>query len=92
MKYLKKLRLTDSIIVDVRSSAEFSTGSFMGAINIPLDELEERLDELEGENQIIVYCRSGSRSEMAKNILELNGYDNVINGININNLTSIINN
>ncbi|HPW94280.1 MAG TPA: rhodanese-like domain-containing protein, partial [Fibrobacteraceae bacterium] len=69
------------IIVDVRTSREFARGAYPNAINIPLDELEERIDEFGPlTRKITVYCASGARSEYAKEILERNGFTNVING------------
>lgn len=69
------------IIVDVRTSREFARGAYPNAINIPLDELEERIDEFGPlTRKITVYCASGARSEYAKEILERKGFTNVING------------
>lgn len=68
------------IILDVRTEEEFITGHIMNAINIPVDELEYRIEELEDKESIIlVYCKSGNRSVMACEILEENGYMNVYN-------------
>lgn len=75
-----------AFIVDVRTPSEFATGSFAGAVNIPLNEVENRLDEFKGKENIIVFCRSGNRSGKAKNILEANGFKNVTNGINQSNM------
>ncbi|PIE50450.1 MAG: sulfurtransferase [Flavobacteriales bacterium] len=71
-----------AFIVDVRTPIEFRSGSFKGAVNIPLNQLESRLEEFKGKQNIIVFCRSGNRSGKAKNILEQNGFTNVTNGIN----------
>lgn len=70
----------NTIIIDVRTPQEFSSGAIDGAVNIPVDELENRLDEVSGYNQIVVYCRSGARSTKAKTILDNAGYKNVVNG------------
>lgn len=75
-----ELPYADSFLVDVRTPEEFSEGSVKGAVNIPLNEIEIRLDEFKGKRQIVVFCRSGSRSTEAKNILESNGIVNVVNG------------
>jgi len=56
-------------LVDVRTPEEYAAGFVAGAINIPLDELSARLDELPTDVPIIVYCRSGSRSAQAATIL-----------------------
>src|SRR5262245_49859038 len=58
-------------LVDVRSKAEFAAGHPSPAINIPVQELEQRLGELEKKDQtIIVYCQSGVRSARAARILK----------------------
>lgn len=69
------------LIVDVRTREEYNHGAYPDAINIPLDELMERLDEL-GDNvdrEIVVYCASGARSAYAQRILMQLGYANVHN-------------
>ena len=70
------------IVVDVRTPEEFEDGAYPNAINIQLDELMERLEEL-GDNtarEIIVYCASGARSAYAQRSLTQVGYSNVKNG------------
>lgn len=78
----EQIDFENAYIVDVRTPQEFGSGHYEGAINIPLSTLEGHLDEFEGKEQIVVYCRSGARSGNAKKILENAGYTNVINGIN----------
>jgi len=70
----------NSFLVDVRTPAEFAEGSVKGAVNIPLDILSSELFRFKNKDSIIVFCRSGSRSAMAKSILESNGFKNVVNG------------
>ena len=70
------------LVVDVRTAEEFEDGAYPEAINIPLDELMERLDEL-GDNaarEIVVYCATGARSAYAQRMLMQVGYANVKNG------------
>lgn len=62
-----------AFLVDVRTPAEFSAGSVKGAVNIPLDKVPSQLSKFKGKKNIIVFCRSGSRSGQAKSILENNG-------------------
>jgi len=72
------------VVIDVREPEEFASGHVDGAINIPPSILmsdQNRLDEIHKDSNIIVYCKTGSRSNMAKNILVQMGYKNVINGI-----------
>ena len=71
-----------ALMVDVRTPEEFASGSVKGAINIPLNEVESRINEFKGKPGVVVFCRSGNRSGQAKEILENNGIKNVINGIN----------
>lgn len=67
-------------LVDVRSKAEFASGHVKGSVNLPLDTLAANLGKLKGKDNIIVFCRSGNRSSMAKSLLEQNGFKNVVNG------------
>ena len=77
---LKESIENGAFLVDVRTPMEFLMGSAKGSINIPLDELEEHLDAFKEKNGIVVFCRSGARSEEAKMILESYDFINVING------------
>jgi rhodanese-related sulfurtransferase len=52
-----RLRSSQAILLDVRPAAEYQNGHLPGAISIPLDELERRLDELPRNRRIVVYCR-----------------------------------
>lgn len=65
------------LIVDVRKSAEYAIAHIPGAINIPHTELSERLDEIRGENGVLIYCFNGSRTREAEHILYENNIDNV---------------
>jgi rhodanese-related sulfurtransferase len=67
-------------LVDVRTPEEFAAGSVKGAVNIPLDEVESRITEFQGKEEIVVFCRSGNRSAQAISILAANGITNVTNG------------
>jgi NADPH-dependent 2,4-dienoyl-CoA reductase/sulfur reductase-like enzyme/rhodanese-related sulfurtransferase len=69
------------IIVDVRTRGEFAGGAYPGAVNIELDQLQSRLNELGDKSRdITVYCASGARSAYAQRILMQMGYTNVKNG------------
>lgn len=67
----------EHVLVDVRTESEFASGYIEGAINIPVQELAQRLDELPADATIIVYCRSGNRSTQASNILSDAGYTSI---------------
>jgi len=70
-----------ALIVDVRSAEEYQGGHFPGALNVPLDEIGARTAELGGKDEpIVVYCRSGRRSAVAKQTLEKAGFTNIVNG------------
>ncbi|MGB5191358.1 MAG: rhodanese-like domain-containing protein [Polyangiales bacterium] len=67
-----------ALLVDVRSEGEYADGGIEGSINIPIQELASRMDELGDKNrEIVVYCQSGGRSAMAKRLLESNGFSKV---------------
>ncbi len=57
------------LVVDVRVPAEFGVAHIPGAINIPLAEIEERLDEFKHDNGVLIYCINGSRTRQAEAIL-----------------------
>lgn len=64
-------------MIDVRTPEEFNSGHIAGAINIPVQELSERLSEVPDDKEIVVYCRSGNRSATASDILTNGGYEGV---------------
>ncbi len=71
----------DALVVDVRTPGEYAGGHYHGAINIPLSQLRSRMSELGPKNRhIIVYCRSGSRSAVARRILVRAGFSKVEDG------------
>ena len=63
------------ILLDVRTPREYARGHFDGAINIPVDELRDRMDEIERGKPIYVNCQSAIRSYIACRILSQNGFD-----------------
>ena len=67
------------VIVDVRSPEEFMGGTAPGAINIPVSILPVRVNELDSDKHILVFCRSGARSAQAKMFLNGLGFDKVQN-------------
>jgi rhodanese-related sulfurtransferase/predicted transcriptional regulator len=54
---LKRLRTSHVVLIDVRPAEEFDAGHIEGAVSIPLDELDERLEELPVDSEIVAYCR-----------------------------------
>ncbi len=79
-----------AFLVDVRTSAEFASGTVKGAVNIPLDKIPNQLAKFKDKKHIIVFCRSGNRSSQAKSILERNGFTNVTNGGTWNNVNQFV--
>lgn len=83
-------QLRQAMVVDVRSPEEFKAGHFPGAVNIPLDQIASVAPKLKIERQqIVVYCRSGRRSDAAKKQLRELGVS-VKNGINQATLEKIL--
>lgn len=69
----------NAILLDVRTEDEYTRGKIKGSINIPLDELEEKVESIipDKSENIYVYCLSGSRSAIAVEIIKNLGYKNV---------------
>lgn len=65
------------VILDVRTVQEFEDGHVEGAINMPVDDLEQRLEELDRNDEMLVYCRTGNRSTRAVQILRENGFNKI---------------
>ncbi|MBR2619430.1 MAG: FAD-dependent oxidoreductase [Firmicutes bacterium] len=63
------------VLLDCRTPEEYSYGHMEGFINIPVDELRSRIDELPKGKPVYVHCQSGLRSYIACRILEGNGFD-----------------
>jgi phage shock protein E len=81
----------DRIIIDVREPIEFKMGHVRGAINLPPSKLmtgAEKIQNVPKDTKLILYCLSGSRSNVAINILKDLGYTNLVNGINKSHVTA----
>jgi rhodanese-related sulfurtransferase len=67
------------LILDVRSADEFEQGHIQGAINIPYDRLQEN-QQLNAykEHEIVIYCRSGRRAEIAYKLLQEKGFKRLL--------------
>lgn len=77
---LKQKLKQNPFLVDVRTPEEFAQGSVKGAVNIPLDEVQNRISEFKDKKNIVTFCRSGQRSAKAIAILKENGITDVTNG------------
>jgi len=64
----------DQLLLDVRTEAEFATGTIPGATNIQLDDLRDRLADLPKDKEILVFCQVGLRGYLACRILTQKGY------------------
>ncbi len=69
----------NSYLLDVRTRAEFEAGHIEGAVNIPVDEIRNRLDEIPTGKRIDIYCEAGLRGYLANRILRQNGFNEVFN-------------
>lgn len=70
----------DSItLIDVRTEDEHSVSHIQGDVNIPLDDLRDRLDEIPRDKKVVVYCGVGQRGYVAACILKGQGFNNVVN-------------
>lgn len=65
---------SDTVVLDVRNGSEAGNGMFKGAVNIPLDDLVNRLGELPKDKQVVMYCNSGVQAEMGYHQLKSKGY------------------
>jgi NADPH-dependent 2,4-dienoyl-CoA reductase/sulfur reductase-like enzyme/rhodanese-related sulfurtransferase len=63
------------LVVDVRTPSEFAAGAIPGAINVPVDSLRERLDEIPADKPVVVYCLVGYRGYVATRVLVQSGRD-----------------
>lgn len=66
-------------IIDVRSEQEFASGNVEGSINVPLQRFSGKLNLVSKDEPIVLCCASGTRSGMAKRMLQTNGYKKVYN-------------
>ena len=72
----KEIYETGAIIIDVRSKEEFSHGNFKGSINVPLDKINEGINNIKSKKKsVITVCKSGMRSGQAASVLKRNGIE-----------------
>lgn len=87
---LEEIHLTP--VFDVRKQSEFASEHLVQAINIPLNEISQRLSEFPKDKHFVLHCAGGYRSMIAASILKQRGYDNfvdVIGGFNEIKLTNL---
>ncbi len=66
-------------LIDVRSPFEFNRGALDGAVNMPVDRFNNLIDDIDNTKPVLLYCRTGARSEMVKKHLEQLGFNQVYN-------------
>ena len=77
------MTMQPAFLIDVRSPLEFAAGHVKGAVNIPLDRIEQAIGSIEGlekTSPILLYCLSGARSAFACQILAQRGFTQARNG------------
>lgn len=78
-KLLPALKQAGAQVIDVRSENEYLNSHAPGSMNIPLQNLSAELSKLSKEKPIVVCCASGTRSAMARKILQRNGFKKTYN-------------
>lgn len=82
MNIYEAAKMPNTVYVDVRTEMEFEMGHVPGCVNIPLDQIPARWEEIKGigDVPVIFYCRSGNRSGHAVGYLKQLGVANIFNG------------
>lgn len=65
-------------LIDVRESHEYKRGHIPGAVNIPLSQFSQRIEEVPKDQKVFLYCQSGIRSKRAARLLKRNGCTNLV--------------
>ena len=68
---------TAPVVIDVRTAEEYATGHIPGAVNIPHDQIADRISEVEAEHGVALYCMVGPRARMGEAALLGSGYSPV---------------
>ncbi|MBA7512360.1 Coenzyme A disulfide reductase [subsurface metagenome] len=76
---LEKIDKKKTILLDVRHPYEFKRGTIEGAINIPVDELRNRINEIPKDKNVIIFCKQGLRGYIAYKIMKQKGFKNIKN-------------
>ncbi len=76
---VRELVESDAFIVDVREEDEYAQGHLINAVNIPLSQFRDRMNEIPKDRPVYLHCRSSQRSYNALLALQGNGYENVYN-------------
>ena len=65
------------VVIDVRTPEEYASGHIPGAVNIPFDQVAQRIAEIETPRGVALYCMVGPRARMGESALLAEGYDKV---------------
>jgi len=68
---------TAPVVIDVRTAEEYATGHIPGAVNIPYDQVAERISEVDAEHGVALYCMVGPRARKGEAALLESGYTSV---------------
>jgi phage shock protein E len=79
VKILPALKARGATLVDVRTPQEYAGSFAAGTVNIPLQDLNSRINEIPKDKPVVVCCASGMRSASARSILRGQGYSEVYN-------------
>jgi len=78
-QFLKQMIDQGGQLIDVRSPMEFSRGALQGAVNMPIENFQHLMQDIDNSKPVLLYCRTGARSGMVKNFLEQMGFSQVHN-------------
>lgn len=77
----QKYKNNDTLIVDIRKKSEYDSEHVIGAVNIPLNQINSHLAELPKDKSFILYCAGGYRSMIAASVLKQRGWDDFVDVI-----------
>ena len=69
----------NAVLLDVREGWELKIAALPGALHIPMQDVPDRLSELDHDADLIIFCHHGNRSRVVARYLEQNGFDRVFN-------------
>ena len=84
----ERINAKNATLIDVRTPEEFAKGTAEGAINIPLEEIGARWQELRGKENVVLFCRRGIRAGKAQDILKKHNIT-AVNGKTVEHIKSL---